>query len=304
MVNIACPKCGFEEPENATECARCGIIFGKWREDAPPPQVPKLDETDDVANGRVGPQELRILGLGLGAAILAYWFPLTRFVLSALVTLFHESGHAVAGWLFGYPAIPSFDFTYGGGITHYGTFHLPIALAVAAGFGYLGWLFRENRRSLTLIAIAFGVWLIMVISEWRREFVMAGAGHAFEFILAGILFYQALAGVGWHNPELERPFGAFAAFFVQIHSMMFAWRLTRDEDFLEWYKQGKGGMLMNDLESIALDLHIHTPFNPGIIGTARLLLLFSFLPITIALIWYFQRARWHRVLRALRTVDA
>ncbi len=74
-----------------------------------------------------------------------------------------------------------------------------------------------------------------------------------------------------------------------------------DPDFLEWYKQGKGGMLMNDLEGIALDLHIHTPFNPGIEGAARLLLLFSFVPIAVALIWYFQRARWHRILRSLRT---
>jgi hypothetical protein len=35
----------------------------------------------------------------------------------------------------------------------------------------------------------------------------------------------------------------------------------------------------------------------------RLLFLFSFVPIAVALIWYFQRARWHRVLRALRTAD-
>jgi hypothetical protein len=34
------------------------------------------------------------------------------------------------------------------------------------------------------------------------------------------------------------------------------------------------------------------------------LFLFSFVPIVIALVWFFERARWHRVLRSLRTVDA
>jgi hypothetical protein len=259
---------------------------------------------EEVPDGRVGGYELKVLGIGLAMAIVVYALSFTRFVFSALVTLFHELGHAVAGWLLGYPSLPAFDFVYGGGFTPRGEFQLAIALVIAAGFGYALWLFRENRTSMILIGSLFLLWLFVVSSEWRRLIVIAAAGHAFEFILAGILFYQALAGVGWKIPEIERPLGAFVAFFVQIHSMLFAWRLTRDPDFLAWYREGKGGALMNDLEVVALDLHIHTPLNPGIIGTARLLLLFSLLPIVVALVWYFQRARWHRVLRSLRTADA
>ncbi len=327
-MNIACPKCGFEEPESATECSRCGIVFGKYapspaasREFASPlaprsgesasPLAPQSGERvrvrgddEDVADGNIGSKELKILGFGLIAAIVIYAIPLMRFIFSAMVTLFHELGHAVMGWLVGYPSIPAFDFVYGGGITPHGAFRLPIVLAIAGGFGYLGWLFRENRTTIGLIAGLFLVWLFFVSSEWRRDLAFSAAGHVSEFVLAGILFYQALAGVGWRNPDLERPLGAFVAFFVQINSMGFAWRLMHDADFLDWYRQGKGGMLMNDLESIALDLHIHTPFNPGIIGVTRLLLLFSFVPIGVALLWYFQRARWHRVLRALGTATA
>lgn len=302
-MNIACPKCGFESPEGATECPRCGIVFGKWVSDAPPLPLPVATATqeaavgdeDDVADGRIGAKELRILGTGLVAAIIVYAIPFTRFVFSAIVTLFHEMGHAVVGWLLGYPSIPAFDFVYGGGITPHGAFRLPIALAVAAGFGYLGYLFRENRPVVAVIAVSFLIWLILVSAEWRRDIAFSAAGHISEFVLAAILFYQALAGIGWRNPDLERPLGAFVAFFVQINSMSFAWRLMHDADFLAWYKEGKGGMLMNDLESIALDLHIHTPLNPGIIGVTRLLFLFGFLPIAVALIWYFQRSRWHRL---------
>ena len=102
---------------------------------------------------------------------------------------------------------------------------------------------------------------------------------------------------------MERPLGAFVAFFVQIHAMLFAWRLMRDADFLGWYREGKGGALMNDLEVVALDLQIWTGLTPQIEDVARGLLLFSFLPFGVALVWFFERARWHRMLRSLRTVE-
>ncbi len=311
-MKVACPKCGYEEPESATECSRCGIVFGKFAEVPRPAQrgeggpkgrVRDDDQDDEVADGRIGPTELKVLGIGLVLAIIANVIPFVRFVLSAIITLFHELGHAVMGWLLGMPAVPAFDFVYGGGITPHSRFQIALALLIAGGFGYAMWIFRGNRTTLTLIGVVFLIWLFFVSSDWRREFAFGAAGHLSEFILAGILFYQALSGVGWRIPEIERPLGAFVAFFVQINSMLFAWRLMHDPDFVAWYRQGKGGMLMNDLEGIALDLHIHTPFNPGIEGVARMLLIFGLVPITVALLWYFQRSRWHRVLRSLRTVS-
>jgi hypothetical protein len=267
--------------------------------------VPRLDLTEDVvADGRVGNSELRILGFGLIAAVLVYALPFTRYVFSTLITLFHELGHAIAGWLLGHPSLPAFDFVYGGGFTHQGQFRPSLAVAVAALFAYGIWIFRENKKTVALVVAVALVWLVIVSSEWRREIVIAAAGHLFEFILAGVLFYQALSGVGWRMPEVERPLGAFVAFFVQIHSMLFALRLMNDPDFMAWYREGKGGALMNDLEVVALDLQIHMGINPGIEGVAKLLLLFSFIPIAAGLVWYFERARWHRVLRSLRTAES
>ena len=299
-----CPKCGHEAPDGALECERCGVILANDSLSRTPLPRPYVIEEERVADGRMGPAEWKILGFGLIAAIVAYAIPFTRFVFSAIVTLFHEFGHAVAGWLFGYASIPAFDLVYGGGLTHYGPFRLSIAIAVGCGFAYLGWLFRENRKSVGIVAALFLIWLFFVTREWRRELVVGAAGHLSEFILAGILFYKALAGVGWKAPDFERPLGAFVAFFVQIHSTLFAWRLLHDSAFLEWYRRGKGGALMNDLESVALDLQIWLGIEPGIEGVTRALLVFSVLPTVIALVWYFERARWHRVLRALRTVDA
>jgi len=301
---MLCPKCGHDSPAGALECERCGVILAKATSTRVPVPRPYVLEEERVGDGRIGASELKILGFGLAAAIIVYVISFTRFVFSAIVTLFHEFGHAVAGWLFGYASLPAFDFVYGGGMTHHGPFRLSIAVAVGCGFAYLGWLFRENKKSVAMVAALFLVWLFFVTREWRREIVFSSAGHLSEFILAGILFYKAMAGVGWKSAEIERPVGAFVAFFVQIHSMLFAWRLTRDAEFLAWYRQGKGGALMNDLEVVALDLQIWLGWTPQIEGVARALLVFSILPIVIALIWYYERARWHRVLRALRTVDA
>lgn len=307
MVTVACPKCGFEEPERARECSRCGIVFKKFLGGAPPSPAdvrprPSTDD-DDVTDGRIGPTELKIIVIGLVAAVVVYSMPLTRFLFAAIKTLFHEIGHAVVAWLLGHPAIPAFDFTYGGGFTHMEEFKLPIALAIAAGFAYVMWLVRQNRVTLALVGGLFLVWLFIVTSEWRREIAFASAGVLAEYIWAAVFFYLALAGIGWRVPEIERPLGAFVAFLVQIYSLRFAWTLIHDADAVQAYRQGKdgGGALMNDLEVVALDLHIHTPLNPGIVGLARLLLVFSFVPITVALLWYFKRPRWHRMLRSLLT---
>lgn len=300
-----CPKCGHTAPFGTLECERCGVIFAKAISHGRVPIIrPYVIEEERIGDGRIGKSELKIMGFGLLAAIGVYAFPLTRFIFSAIVTLFHEFGHAVAGWLLGYPSIPAFDFVYGGGLTHYGQFRLSIAVLVGCGFAYLAWLFRENKKSLGIVIALSIVWLFFVTAGWRREIACASAGHLVEFILAGIFFYKALAGVGWRAPEFERPIGAFVAFFVQIHSTLFAWRLITDSTFLDWYRQGKGGALMNDLEVVSVDLRIAFGYGPSIEGVAKMLLLFSVLPTIVALVWYFERARWHRVLRALRTVDA
>jgi hypothetical protein len=54
---------------------------------------------------------------------------------------------------------------------------------------------------------------------------------------------------------------------------------------------------------VALDLQIYLGLRPGIVGVARMLLVFSVMPTVVALVWYFERARWHRVAQTLLSVD-
>lgn len=302
-MSAACPKCGFADP--GAECPHCGVIVAKWRAGVPPagPPAPPpaivFEDDDAPSDGRLGPTELKILAFGLIAALVVNAIGILRFLVGHLEVLFHELGHTIVGWLLGHPGIPAFDFFFGGGFTHQTNFKLPLALLVAAGFGWLAWRMRHNPRALIAIGAAFALWLFCVSSEWRRETAISFAGPAFSLVMGAVFLYMALANVGFRIPEIERPLGAFIAFFVQIYGMQFALRLMNDADYLAWYQEGKGGAIMNDLEVVALDLHIHTPLNPGIRGVAAFLFAFSFVPIGVAVGWYLNRARMHRLKSAL-----
>ena len=65
-----------------------------------------------------------------------------------------------------------------------------------------------------LVGACAALWIVAVSAEWRREVAIASSGHLGELILAGVLLYMALSGVGGRIPEIERPLGAFAAFFA------------------------------------------------------------------------------------------
>ncbi|ANM31289.1 hypothetical protein ABI59_19485 [Acidobacteria bacterium Mor1] len=249
------------------------------------------------------PVPWRSLSAGAVAGALAHAFPLTAFLLSPLVTLLHEFGHAVVAWLLGCPAIPAFDFVYGGGVTHHQNFQLPIGIAVGGIWAWLGWTFRRNPRTLVLVVTLATLWLVAISSDWRREIVIASAGHLGELVLGAALLGMAIAGVGWRVPEIERPLGAFAGVFVLLQTGSFAWRLRSDAGFLQDYMGGKGGALMNDLELIALDVRIWLAVESDVPGLAGLLILCTIVSLVLAVASGLFAERLALVFRSLRRLD-
>lgn len=296
--SILCPICAFEQAEGSGTCARCGVVIAKARVVArPQPGIPAVDVAPRDAGAR------GILVGGLIAALIAHAIPFLQFILSPLVTLLHEFGHAATAWLLGCPAIPAFDFAYGGGITQHHDFQLPLGVLIGAGWAWLGWTFRRNPRTLAGLGLCAGVWLVAVSSEWRRELVIASMGHVGELILAGVLLSMALAGAGWRIPEIERPLGAFAAFFVQLQTLRFAWRLRHDDVFLADYVAGKGGAMMNDLEVIALDVKTWTGVSTDIREVAGLLVFLALVVPSAAILLYVFRRHVRDAWRSLLVLD-
>ena len=92
------------------------------------PAAPRPAPAPEVNPRRPGPRRKRkkasnrdawiSLAIGAVLAVVALMVPPVVFVLHVLITVIHELGHTATAWLFGSPALPSFDLSYGGGVSH------------------------------------------------------------------------------------------------------------------------------------------------------------------------------------------
>lgn len=90
------------------------------------------------------PTQIKSLAIALGLAFLSTRVPILSIAFNAYNTAVHEVGHAFTGWIFGYIAIPAFDYINGGGVTR--LFSRPLLLCLVA-FGFVALnLFLINKK--------------------------------------------------------------------------------------------------------------------------------------------------------------
>lgn len=290
---MTCPRCATDVPEGAVDCPACGIIFAKWRAPrtapeaggpvsparpaavAPPawaistPAPPPPPETLGITHAG-----WRAAGIGAVMAGLLTFFPLISFLLHPLSTLVHEIGHTAVYWVFGYPAIPAFDFVNGGGVTM-GDRDRSSAVVAAwvMGVVILAWWQREKRAVLIALAVVAVLYFFM-FNTWRERFAITIGGHGGEIVFGALFLYRALTGWGC-KIETERPLYAFIGFMVLFNSLRLGFNLVSNVLEKAWYLQGKGGM-DNDLVIGGLYL------NWKLEGMARGLIAATFLAIPAA----------------------
>lgn len=257
---MPCPKCGFENLEQDLECPACGIVFAKFRAPAPVPAPANSLPTDAVDADFVDtleavddetPDRRAVISMLIGAA-LAYWTlhsPFLYTLSSGMKTLVHEFGHAFAGWSFGVPSIPAFDFTYGGGVTIHQEPSTIILLLIYAGFASLLVLYRRNLISLMIIGfIAVGHGLSMITG--LDDPITIAMGHGFELLFAGIFFYRAMSGFACVH-KTERPLYGFLGFLITFDNLRFAYRLVHSHEHRWMYENAKGGGHWMDFDRLA-----------------------------------------------------
>ncbi len=174
------------------------------------------------------------------------------FLISPLLIIIHELGHASVAWLFGYAAIPAFDFTYGGGVTMQTNDRIPLLLfGIGCGFAYLCYRYRQNDLTSRVLlggAIGYGICAFTPI----HHILIVAMGHGFELLFAGIFLYRALSGWGcWHS--IERPLYGMLGLFIVFYDIRFACKLLTDAEERALYELGKGGILDNDFTRLAID---------------------------------------------------
>jgi hypothetical protein len=197
----------------------------------------------------------RALIAGGVMAGVVYAVPFLRFVFHVLITLVHELGHAIASWAFGIPAIPAFDFVYGGGVTIHQGRSTGLMILMYLGFAFVAYWLRENRGYL----IALGVWVVaytLAAFTPVHEAIAVAMGHGSELVFAGIFLYRALDGRACRVPS-ERPLYAFCAFFILLHDVVFALGLLTSASKVADYEDAKGGGHWMDFSRLAEEfLHV------------------------------------------------
>jgi len=276
---MQCPKCGQAQCFEGEECERCGVIFARvavrgasqqpgvsGATEAPEtPHVPEasplsepagshrqveppraIEIEDDVAIGRRG---WAAFATGAVLAVSTELLPILQVFVGYFVVLVHELGHAVAGWLFGYPSVPAFDFTYGGGVTlHQQQVPLLVGL-VFAGLGWMGWLLRPNRAGVALVAALTAIYALLLATS-GHEIAMVAMGHGGELVFATLFLHRALSGRGC-KLEAERPLYAWIGFHIVFHDLRFAWGLLTSGFAREMYEDAKGGGHWMDFSRLA-----------------------------------------------------
>lgn len=317
---MRCPGCGFEQPAGRTDCKMCGLIFAKWRPPAPPaaPGAPNALRTgtqappppappasflrqkpaDPFAPRRMDQAAWTNLAGGAVFAVLALLIPILSTVFHGFVTLMHEMGHAIAGWVLAHPSIPAFDLTYGGGVTAIMDRSAPLMLTVYALLAGLILLYRRNL--VTVITLCVTIALYALVSHTvLRSVAISFFGHGFELIFGAVFLYRALSGSAVINPA-ERPLYAGIGLFVFFYDIVFAAKLVFSGNERYWYAMGKDGrgLHANDFLKIAQDLGMP---QDAVAGVAFVFLLCCFAASGLAFLAFRYQARMWAILDLLVT---
>jgi hypothetical protein len=205
---------------------------------------------DDVPLSRgIEPAGWLAFGCGVFLALLTELWPLLRVLVGYFVVLVHELGHTLAGWAFGYPSLPAFDFTYGGGVTLHQEKALLLVAAVYALFAVLAWVFRGNRVSLSIVVGLVVVYTGLAFTG-GSDVVMIAMGHGAELVFAALFIHRSLSGKACHH-NAERVLYAWIGFHIIIHDLRFAHGLITNAFQRELYGDAKGGGHWMDFSRLA-----------------------------------------------------
>lgn len=271
MIAFTCQGCGksFRAGEEMagrrSRCKHCGAVTTIPVAEIPllsvaPPPSASSETTPKRASARrktlkaIDRDVVKSLAIGAGLAAVALAVPPVGLVPAVLMTVIHELGHVATAWLFGCPALPSFDLTYGGGVSHRFTQQPLLVLLVYVAFAIAIVRSRKDRPALVVALVAVGLYSLAAFSP-LRELLITAMGHGMELLIAGIFLFRALSGRQVLRGA-ERPLYAFLGLYILLADARFAYRLITSREHREAYGDAKGGGHWMDFSRIA-DEQLH-----------------------------------------------
>lgn len=176
--------------------------------------------------------------------------------LDYMTVFFHEIGHTIAFWLFGFPAIPSFDFEYGGGMT-YNLKRINAVLYVIYGATLLAffWLLVKRHYNLAGAVVVAGALHMAVAFNTGHVVLITYMGHCTELLVATFCILRAARGEtvgGIVEQYLNMIFGLY----IMGHTIIMSWGIIGSDIARMAYSMQKGGHTMGDLDRLAKILEV------------------------------------------------
>ncbi len=210
------------------------------------------------------------------------------FGLFYLGVFFHELGHTLFGWIFGYPSLPSFDFSNGGGMAY--TFDRIWLLQIAIYAGALYGLYRLKSSYYAILfvpaAILFTSLTIISLTTYHNAVILI-MGHGSEALIGGFMIARAVFNAGLIRPQ-ERWLNALVGFYFECNLINMCLRILHDSQFRTDYMGQKGSHGFGDLSRFADEM-----LWAGGLDSAAIFLIFLtvFLSVSVpaAIYWVFIR---------------
>jgi hypothetical protein len=166
-------------------------------------------------------------------------------------TFFHELGHSVFAWMFGYPSLPSFDFQHGGGMAyHFGrVVYLQWGMIAAGAFG----LWAVWRYSIFWAVVAGTLYVGLVIASLTsfHDVIILFMGHGAESAMGAFILARVMLDAVPNRPG-EFEMHAFAGPYLIMGPIVDpSWGLITDPIYRDDYWAQKGGEGFGDFSRIA-----------------------------------------------------
>jgi hypothetical protein len=190
---MRCPKCHFENEEQAAECLKCGIVFAKFAQHEA--MVSAREQRAQECREQVGElrQELTYRVLAIPAALIAarIMVGIAPAFIRIIAMFVHESGHAVTAWLCGFWATPGLWFTP---ISDERNFAITLFFIVVFGFGVYGSWTTDRRALAGLCAAALLLEIIgRLLPARQAEALFTFGGDGGSLVLGTLLMMTVYA---------------------------------------------------------------------------------------------------------------
>lgn len=178
--------------------------------------------------------------------------------LEYMLTFFHEIGHTLAMWLFGYPAVPHFDFEHGGGMArHWGRSWIVLCAIWFAAAGFAVYLYQHlYYRGIVILGICVAVHVLCVFTR-LGDILISFMGQGGEILVGGFCMLRAF----WNTTEksrgaVERWLNMVFGIYAMLSNIIMAAGLMFSDISRMAYAMQKGGHLLGDLDKIAQAIHL------------------------------------------------